>query len=160
MRPQLLIAATALALFAVPSAAQSDAVDVFEAQIAAQAVLVSSPVVSFDQEQEPVLGERSGVLAGVLSAFVWPGVGSYYAGNSGHGTRHLLIGVGTAGMMLGGLLAACDDGLSWCATDHAGYYVASAGAIGYLVNWVWSIFTATGDVSDYNRRLREQQAGG
>lgn len=50
----------------------------------------------FGSEQRAA-GEKSSVLAGVLSWLVFPGIGSYYAGNSGHGTRHVLVAVGSIG---------------------------------------------------------------
>lgn len=95
-------------------------------------------------------GGKSALLAGVLSWFVFPGVGSFYAGNSGHGVRHLVIGVVTLGGGLTALGLACHDG---DCSDGAGVYPA-LGAFGlYTANAVWSIFVAINDVEAYNRRL-------
>ncbi len=74
---------------------------------------------------------RSPVLAAGLS-LVLPvvfvnGIGSYYAGNSGHGTRHLLIGFGSVGLMVAGL-GTCFDAFSNCSADWA----IAIGAVAYL----------------------------
>jgi hypothetical protein len=84
--------------------------------------------------QQP--GEKSTWLAGLLSFFLPYGTGSFYAGNSTHGVRHLVIG-GTAlvGTVVG-LAIACDDGFNYCDEDNAGWYVAGGFAIVWLGNWV------------------------
>ncbi|MFQ5747045.1 MAG: hypothetical protein ACE5HF_07485 [Gemmatimonadota bacterium] len=50
-------------------------------------------------------GSKSPGLAGVLSAFIFPGTGSFYAGNEGHGIRHVVIG----GVSLLGAAASAGD---------------------------------------------------
>ncbi len=100
---------------------------------------------------------RSPVLAAGLS-LVLPvvfvnGIGSYYAGNSGHGTRHLLIGFGSVGLMVAGL-GTCFDSFSNCSADWA----ITIGAVAYLGNWVWGTITAGLDAGEYNRRQSGTQA--
>ena len=100
---------------------------------------------------------KSPVLAGGLS-LVLPlvlvnGVGSYYAGNAGHGTRHLLIGFGSLGVMIAGL-TTCGEELSNCSAEG----VIAIGAVAYLGNWLWGTITAALDSGEYNRRQCETRA--
>lgn len=85
------------------------------------------------------LSSKSPVLAGFLSAYI-PGSGSFYAGDSGHGIRHLVV-VPLASMLLfvgGGVLG------------DAGVVPAYAG-LGLLVfNWPWSVVTAVRDARAHN----------
>ena len=97
--------------------------------------------------------EKSVALAAILSWFVWPGVGSYYAGNSAHGTRHVLIGVGTAAGALV-LLATCDsDGFCDFHNDTARLTVVSTLIAGFVANQVWGIITAIHDAEDFNLNI-------
>jgi len=82
-------------------------------------------------------GEKSPALAGLLNAFVLPGIGNLYAGNSGHGLRHLaLTVVGGAVAFLGmHKVNSTGDGEAW----------AVAGAVVLSGNWVWSIFSGIED---------------
>ena len=100
---------------------------------------------------------KSPVLAAGLS-LILPlvgvnGIGSYYAGNSGHGTRHLLIGFGSVGVMLAGL-GTCFEYLNNCSADWA----IAIGFVAYLGNWVWGTITAGLDAGEYNRRQSETRA--
>lgn len=97
--------------------------------------------------------DKSVALAAILSWFVWPGVGSYYAGNSAHGTRHVLIGVGTAAGAIV-LLATCDND-GFCDFDHdtARLSVAAALGAGYVVNAVWGVITAINDAEAFNMNI-------
>ena len=108
---------------------------------------------------------RSPVLAAGLS-LVLPlvgvnGIGSYYAGNSGHGTRHLLIGFASAGVIFAGLASCLAGGpRGLFAPDCSGAATASItiGVLAYLGNWVWSTVTAGLDAGAYNRRQSETRA--
>ncbi len=104
--------------------------------------------------QQP--GEKSTWLAGILSFFIPFGTGSFYAGNTGHGIRHLVIG-GTSftGMMVGWAIACEDWSEGYCDEDSAGWYVAGGFALVYLGNWIWGTVAAVSDASAYNRRLAE-----
>ncbi len=116
--------------------------------------VVSSVNVALDATvmvQQP--GEKSPWLAGILSFFLPYGTGSFYAGNNGHGIRHLVIGGATAVGMGASLLEACIDGFSVCDTDGTAYAIAGVFALGYLANWVWGTITAVSDANAYNRRL-------
>jgi hypothetical protein len=96
---------------------------------------------------------KSPLLAGLLSWLVWPGVGSYYAGNSSHGTRHVAISVVSLGGAIA-LIATCDsDG--FCDFDHdaARLSVAIGLVAVYVGNSVWSIITAVSDAEEFNRQL-------
>ena len=88
---------------------------------------------------------RSPGLAAGLS-LVLPGIGSYYAGNSGHGTRHLLIGFASVGVMVAGFPRV--DGFQKCSRGWA----VAVGAWAYVGNWVWSTVTAVLDAGATNRR--------
>jgi len=95
-------------------------------------------------------------LSLVLPLFLVNGVGSYYAGNSGHGTRHLLIGFGSVGLMVAGFSSCGVGGSSNCsgAEDAS----ISIGVLAYLGNWVWSTVTAVLDAGATNRRQRDTGA--
>ncbi len=92
-------------------------------------------------------------LSLVLPLVAVNGIGSYYAGNSGHGTRHPLIGFGSVGLMVAGL-GTCFDAFSNCSADWA----IAIGAVAYLGNWVWGTITAGLDAGEYNRRQSGTQA--
>ena len=84
------------------------------------------------------------IIAGVLS-WLLPGLGSFYADNSKHGVRHLIIeGVGLVVFIAGAAMendkAGSGDGLI-----IAGYTV-------FIVNGVWSIITAVQDANAFNNR--------
>ncbi len=90
-------------------------------------------------------GEKSPLLAGVLS-WIIPGVGSFYAENSGHGIRHLAIqGVGF-GLLIWGAVETEDINVD----VHAALWVG-LGVV--VVNGLWSIVTAVTDANAYNRSL-------
>ena len=100
---------------------------------------------------------RSPVLAAGLS-LVLPlvgvnGIGSYYAGNSGHGTRHLLIGFASAGVIFAGLASCLAGGCSGAKNASI-----TIGILAYLGNWWWSTVTAGLDAGAYNRRQSETRA--
>jgi hypothetical protein len=94
-------------------------------------------------------GEKSGFLAGALSGLVFPGLGSFYAGNNGHGVTHLAV----AGASFGGMLV----GSSSCEIVFAGpdsdCTLVGISAVVFLGNWIWSIFTGVNDTNAYNRSL-------
>jgi hypothetical protein len=92
-------------------------------------------------------------LSLVLPLVLVNGIGSYYAGNSGHGTRHLLIGFGSFGVMVAGL-GSCFDAFSNCSAEWA----IALGGGAYLANWVWGAVTAGLDAGAYNRRQSETRA--
>jgi hypothetical protein len=130
---------------------------VMPAAVAAQQLPVTfTPHTSDDAPPAAVQarGGKSPTLAAILSWLVWPGVGSYYAGNSGHGTRHLAIGVAAAGVAIP-LLVTCDnDGFCDFDNDTARLsVVAGLGAV-WVANSIWSIITAVNDAEDYNARLQ------
>jgi hypothetical protein len=96
---------------------------------------------------------KSPTLAAILSWLVWPGVGSYYAGSSGHGTRHLLIGVGAMGAAIP-LAVTCDsDG--FCDFEHDAVRLSALIGLGavWLGNSIWSIITAVNDAEQRNARV-------
>jgi len=86
------------------------------------------------------------------------GLGSYYAGDSAHGTRHLLIGLVSVGVMAAGL-ATCDSGFGVPSIWESGCgdtsrTLSALGALSYLGNWGWSTVVAARDVRRHNERLR------
>ena len=109
---------------------------------------------AFDAAARPdvtaLAARKSPTLAALLSWFIFPGVGSYYAGNSSHGTRHLLIGIATLAPTIA-LLATCDsDG--FCDFDHdaARLSLTIALAAGFVANEAWSILVAISDAEKAN----------
>ncbi len=94
-------------------------------------------------------GERSAVLAGALS-FVVPGLGSFYAGNIGHGVRHLVAIPVVIGATVVGLELADRDGGE---AESAEYAVLLGGAVLLLTNGIWGIVTAVNDAQDHNRSI-------
>ncbi len=92
-------------------------------------------------------------LSLVLPLVAVNGIGSYYAGNSGHGTRHLLIGFASFGVMVAGL-SSCGEGFLDCSAEWA----IALGAGAYLANWVWGAVTAGLDAGTHNRRQSETRA--
>lgn len=76
------------------------------------------------------------------------GAGSFYAGNHGHGWRHLGIGLAGIGMALAAY-HSCGIGCS-DSSDTLG----AAGMILYLGNWVWSTIVAQSDVRARNNAPR------
>jgi hypothetical protein len=92
---------------------------------------------------------KNPVFAGVLSVVV-PGLGSFYAGCTGHGVRHLAavpIIIGVTALGLKGVNK--DDG-----EVEAAELLVLAGGIGLLlVNSVWSVVAAVSDVNEYNRKV-------
>lgn len=92
--------------------------------------------------QQAAVDRKDPAVAGVLS-FLITGLGSIYAGNAGHGILHLGIGLGAYAVMMAGVNAdACQYGDD-CST-------AEIGAVLYLGNAVWSIFTAVSDAKAHN----------
>lgn len=83
---------------------------------------------------------KSLALAGVLSAYV-PGLGSFYAGDPGHGVRHLL-----AVPLGGGLLFVLGSSMG-----DAGAVFGIAGLAVLLGNWPWAVVTAVRDAQEFNR---------
>ena len=92
--------------------------------------------VGFQEES----GRKSTFLAGFLSLYV-PGAGSFYAGNKGHGYRHLLV-VPAASVSL--FLIGVGMG-------EAGVVPGYLGFAALLANWPWSVVTAVRDANEHNR---------
>jgi hypothetical protein len=89
--------------------------------------------------KEPVLG---GLLSWIL-----PGLGSYYAGNSGHGTRHLVIWAGSIAVIVIGV-SQTEDGFSTGSSDA----LILGGLAALVTNTVWAIITGVNDANAYNRQ--------
>jgi hypothetical protein len=110
-------------------------------------------------------GTKEPLLAGVLSAIV-PGVGSYYAGNSGHGTRHLLIAGGAMGLVLAGATLWATETIDDCLSGDCGNSSGVGNALmavgygAYIVNWAWSIGAAVGDANGHNRAVAARTTAG
>ncbi len=123
------------------------------ASLSAQQLQMTLNDRGFGEAPQRPPSEKSVALAAALSFFVWPGVGSYYAGNSAHGTRHVLISL----VALGGaipLLATCDnDGFCDFDNDTARLSLAAALGAAYVANWAWSVVAAISDAEDYNYRI-------
>jgi hypothetical protein len=111
--------------------------------------------VTFEPQGGP--DTRSPLLASALSLLILPGIGSYYAGNSGHGTRHLLIAGASGALAFTGMVLWADDILDECfegdcrSSNEAGVGLAVVGMVAYTINWVWAAATAAGDAMAFNR---------
>lgn len=108
-----------------------------------QVFRVVSPELGLAGATLQAVDRKDPLVAGILSWLI-PGLGSFYAGNSGHGVRHLVIAVGGYALLVAG--AASDDCLYG---DSCGLLYAGAGVI--VVNAVWGIVTAVGDANAHNR---------
>lgn len=91
--------------------------------------------------------EKSPFGAGLMSWLV-PGLGSFYAGDTGHGITHLAIGAGSFGIM-----AATASGCNLFGEDEPTCGIAVAAALVFVGNSVWSVFTAVDDAKQHNRSL-------
>ena len=136
-------------------------------------LLTTSSTAQVRQDSMEVAGttvaRKNAALAGTLSfasGFVLlPGMGSFYAGNSRHGVRHLSIGLGALIMFLFGVdgILACGivDPSPCTDSERANIptweVVAMAAMLTYGVNYLWSIATAVSDVHSFNRRQSRQR---
>lgn len=96
---------------------------------------------------QPVPGEKSPVLAGALSGLLFPGLGSFYAGDSPHGVRHAVI----AGVTIVGMIAGSSECELFDQNDDC--VVTGISALLFIGNWVWAIVVGVNDANDYNRSL-------
>lgn len=96
-----------------------------------------------DSRWANVQGTRSPLLAGLLN-YPITGLGSFYAGHRGHGTRHLLISAA--------LLPFCMDGCN--SGRQLRRYVIGAG---FAANLAWSAVTAFRDARARNAAIRARQ---
>ena len=92
---------------------------------------------------QPVGTRKEPILAGWASAIL-PGAGSFYAGNNRHGVIHAGVALASLVVMVAGTGA--------CYTADCGGGMATVGYLGYLVNDVWSIFTAVSDANTFNAK--------
>jgi hypothetical protein len=90
-------------------------------------------------------GEKSPALAGLLNV-VLPGVGNFYAGNNGHGIRHLALAVGGVAVMALGTVNEVDEN-----PDSGGEGLMLVGGVVFIGNWVWGIFSGIQDARAANR---------
>lgn len=101
------------------------------------------------RQEHASAGHKSPLLAGVLS-YLLPGTGSFYAGNSRHGVRHLAI---AAGAMTLAVSTGCGSDQGWgdfgCPNRGRGTLFL-VGLAAYGVNAIWSIVTAVEDADAHN----------
>ena len=88
-------------------------------------------------------GEKSPALAGLLNV-VLPGVGNFYAGNNGHGIRHLALAVG-------GLAVFALGAVQGLEVTGDGEGLVLVGGVVFIGNWVWGIFSGIEDARAANR---------
>lgn len=105
---------------------------------------------AFPADAAQAADRKDPLVAGILS-WIFPGIGSFYAGNSGHGVRHVLIEVGGFGLLIAGVAAAEDEILSTGDIQEGSEGLLIAGVAVLLVNGVWSIIAAVGDANAHNR---------
>jgi hypothetical protein len=96
---------------------------------------------------------KSAALAGIMSWFI-PGLGSFYAGNSGHGIRHIVIHIVALGAFIGGVVSTADaaTGTGINVDEERDTWLILGGAGVMFLNSIWSIITAVGDANAYNQR--------
>jgi hypothetical protein len=108
-----------------------------------QALPLPQPIARYSPPDLQAPDRKSPFAAALLSWFV-PGVGSFYAENTGHGIRHVAIHLGGLGFLA--LQLAAEFPTSNSAANVAG------GVSVVVLNGIWSIITALGDANAYNRR--------
>lgn len=108
------------------------------ARVSASATLQSAPA---SADTVYLVRRRQPVGAGLLS-YVYPGVGSFYAGHTRHGVTHLAVAMGA-------MLALMGSGIEDETSPRASAGTALVGI--YLVNWGWSIVSAVNDARAVNR---------
>jgi hypothetical protein len=104
---------------------------------------------------DTVRARKEPFVAGVLSWLV-PGLGSYYAGNNRHGTRHLvLFGTSFTIMLVGAsqAVADCDGGYYGDTCGGDGLGLMAVGLLSMVTNTVWGIVTAVSDANAHNRAI-------
>lgn len=114
------------------------------------ALLISAPAQLVAQEDKP--GGRDSGVAALLSLAV-PGLGSFYAGNSGHGLRHAAIAGSSVAFTFAGL-SSCELGILGGPSEAEGCVVAGLSALVFVGNWIWGAATAASDAKEYNRNLQ------
>lgn len=102
-----------------------------------------------DGHTDAAVSNKSAGTAVFLS-FLVPGAGSFYAGESGHGWRHLIVHLVGYGMVVGGTTSCVTAGGEDC-SEISG--VATAGTVAVLGNWVWGMVTANRDAKVFNARI-------
>jgi len=125
-----------LVLLPLALAAQ-EAERVFPVPVAAFADGAPAPIsVALPQSS----GEKSAATAALLNALLLPGIGNFYAGNSGHGLRHLGLALGGSAVVVVGIGV-------WNADDdwERGDEIIWTGLAIVAGNWVWSIFSGIED---------------
>jgi len=91
---------------------------------------------------------RSKLIAGGASG-VLPGLGSFYAGHARHGVTHLAIHVLAGTLALSGSVSCLT---AWGGESDCNEGMIQVAAVGWLVNWGWSIVTAINDAGAFNAR--------
>jgi len=115
-----------------------------------RAGITSAPFVADGAVAQQAAGRKEPVVAGLLSWIV-PGVGSFYAGNNRHGAIHLGVGVGSLIAMVAGAAAAVETvDINTGEVSGGGLGLLVVGYLVYVVNDVWSIFTAVFDANRHN----------
>lgn len=141
--PLLFAGALCCATFATKGAAQSGVATgpiptLSAARVSARAALQSAPTAA---DTIYLVRRKQPVGAGLLS-YVYPGVGSFYAGHTRHGVTHLAVAMGA-------MLALMGSAIDEEASPRASAGTALVGI--YLVNWGWSIVSAVNDARAVNR---------
>lgn len=95
---------------------------------------------------------RSAVLAVGMSAVV-PGAGSLYAGNARHGIIHMAVATASV-LTIVGVAGSCSFWLNLRPECDSEERVMNVAAVGFAVNYVWSIVSAVRDAKAYNSRHR------
>jgi hypothetical protein len=100
-------------------------------------------------------GTKNPIVAGVAS-YLFPGLGSLYAGNDRHAAIHLAVAGGSVAAIMG---AMADVN---CTTKHcspATQVLAYGGLMTYGVNYVWSLVSAVRDANAHNAAVAALRPG-
>lgn len=111
----------------------------------------ASPRANSAPRQQQSFDRRDPTTAGWLS-FLWPGVGSFYAGANGHGWAHLGVSLAAVyGVAMGAASKCVPTRFENCQSANAQTNAIVGSALGVaLVNQIWSIFTAASDARTHN----------
>jgi len=111
-----------------------------------------SPETQDAQQTIVFVGEKSPATAGLLSAIVFPGSGSLYAGNTSRGITHIAVGLAS----FAGVKAGADNcGLVFRRSDDNCTLLGVSLGV-FVVNWIWSITNGVSDAKKYNREIRQK----
>jgi NADH:ubiquinone oxidoreductase subunit 6 (subunit J) len=117
----------------------------------AQAYYLATPATYDSMLVAQQADRKDPLVAGILS-WIIPGLGSFYAGNSGHGVRHIVIYAGAVVLLFVGAAQAAEEIDPFTGeVDEGSFALMGAALVVLVANSIWAIITAVGDANAYNR---------